>query len=338
MLSACGHAGSSPSLPTQTVLSDSSSGQSATSPDQSAETVYVNNGAGVSVFDVNGKLIRTIRVANAIGVQADSLNHVFVSAGENAKGGNELYAYGNRGERLGQAVTHVDGGGTPVVTAADNIWINCGLSKVCEYDSQPKEIISPNYDASIVTNSIYAVYIAVDRSGDLAVSGGGADTIVFAPGSTKSYWKLASGTPYTGALAFDKAADLYLSIGTPGGGGEIVAYAQNAQQPKLTLAAPDAFVSAMRFDKAGNLYALAPGVPAVAVYAPNKTVPSYTITDGLSGLRNMNMAVDQSGRVYVTGCSNSTACTLQMYKPRATSPYATVTQGVGEIPYVAASQ
>jgi hypothetical protein len=95
----------------------------------------------------------------------------------------------------------------------------------------------------------------------------------------------------------------------------------------------------MQFDKAGNLYALALGTdPAVGVYAPNKTEPEYTISDGLSGLKNINMAVDQSGRVYVTGCAKTTACTLLMYKPHATSPYATVTEGVGEIPYVAASQ
>ena len=342
LFSACGHAGTSPSLPTQTESSELSSGQSAKSPDQTAETIYVNTGEGVSVFDVTGKLLRTIRVANAIGIQADSLNHVFISAGENAKGGNELYAYGNRGERLGQAVKHVSGGGAPLVTAADNIWIDCGLTKVCEYDSQPKEIISPHYDESIVTKGIYAVYIAIDRSGDLAVSSGNQKTYVFVFGSTKAYWKLAGTAPYTGAVAFDKAEDLYLSIGDPNGtsGNKIVAYAQKAQQPELTLATPgNGFVTAMQFDKAGNLYALALGTdPAVGVYAPNKTEPAYTISDGLSGLKNINMAVDQSGRVYVTGCPNSTACTLLMYKPHATSPYATVTEGVGEIPYVAASQ
>jgi hypothetical protein len=306
-----------------------------------AETIYVNNGAGVSVFDVNGKLIRTIPVANAIGIQADSLNHVFISAGENAKGGNKLYAYGNRGDRLGQAVKHVNGGGTPLVTAADNVWVNCGLAEVCEYDSQPKEIISPHYDESIVTKGIYAVYIAIDRSGDLAVSSGNKNTYVFVFGSTKPYWKLVGSEPYTGAVAFDKTEDLYIAVGTPESSGSIVAYAQKQQQPELTIATPgNAFVTAMQFDKSGNLYVLAPGgpglPPAVGVYPPNKTQPSFTITDGLSGMKNMNMAVDQSGRVYVTGCS--TVCTMQMYKPRATSPYATVTRGIGEMPYVAASQ
>jgi hypothetical protein len=342
LLSACAHAGTSPLLPAQAGLLQSSSDRSAASPDRSAETIYVNTGAGVSVFDVTGKLLRTIKVVNAIGIQADSLNHVFISAGENAEGGNELYAYGNRGERLGRAVKHVSGGGTPLVTAADNIWVNCGLTKVCEYDSQPKEIISPHYDESIVTKGIYAVYIAIDRSGDLAVSSGNQNTYVFVFGSTKPYWKLAVTAPYTGAVAFDKAEDLFLSIGNPNGnsGNKIVAYAQKAQQPELTLATPgNGFVTAMQFDRAGNLYALVSGTdPAVGVYPPNKTEPSYTISDGLSGLKNINMAVDQSGRVYVTGCSDSTACTLQMYKPHATSPYATVTQGIGEIPYVAASQ
>ena len=65
---------------------------------------------------------------------------------------------------------------TRIVTAADNVWVNCGLSEVCEYDSEPKEIIAPHYDESIVTKSIYAVYIAIDRSGDLAVSAGRASS------------------------------------------------------------------------------------------------------------------------------------------------------------------
>jgi hypothetical protein len=347
MFAACAHTGTTPPLSMQSISSEPSS---KTSPDvsfdNSPETIYVNSGTGVSVFDVTGKLLRTIPVANAIGIQADSLGHVFISAGEDAEHGNFLYAYGNRGERLGQEVTHVNGGGTPVVTAADNVWVNCGISEVCEYDSQQGEIISPHYDASIDTKSLYAVDIAVDRSGDLAVTAGGKETDVYAPGSTKPFWKLAAGSPYTSAIAFDKAGDLYVANGSPqeDARNQISVYAKGAQTPKAVLTTPfSEYITAMQFDAAGNLYALAPweyvaSEGLVAVYKPKQTMSSYTIEFSTNLIKNTNMAVDQSGRVYVTGCSNTSTCELDMFKPGATSSYQAVTQGIGWVPYVAASQ
>ncbi|MBV8600038.1 MAG: hypothetical protein JO359_00590 [Candidatus Eremiobacteraeota bacterium] len=132
----------------------------------------------------------------------------------------------------------------------------------------------------------------VDASGNMYVATG-ANVSMYTPGSSKA---VLTG-PVSGtitSIATDNNANVY--IGSPG---LVYKYTLGAQLPTLTIVPPfQSAVTQLVLDPNSNLY-VSNGFPttgnSIAVYAPNATVPTYTI---LGNLQVMGLLTDSASNLY----------------------------------------
>lgn len=153
-----------------------------------------------------------------------------------------------------------------------------------------------------------SIYIL--NAGNTASSAGGNVT-VYDPTSFKPLQTIAKGLFLPGFIALDAAGTLYVGNHGYGYKGFITEYDAGAATPSRTITDGATDPVAMAVAGSGELYVLncercltgKGKYSSVSVYAPGKTTPEYTITAGLTPYAN-NMAVDSTGRIYVSNCAN----------------------------------
>jgi serine/threonine-protein kinase len=81
-------------------------------------------------------------------------------------------------------------------------------------------------------------------------------------------------------------------------------------------------------DGAGNLYVANQGGGTVTIYAPGETLPSLTLSQGLT--EPVDSAIDANGDVYVS--NRATTPSIVVYPQGQTVPSATITSSLIQIP------
>jgi hypothetical protein len=208
------------------------------------------------------------------------------------------------------------------VDSKSNAYTLCKNFLVCVYSKAGKLIRKLNLRGD---GFGIATAIAVDRSGDLALTDG-FQALIFEPGSSTPTWKIPSnrGIGDGVSLAFDSSDNLYVANGTQGG---IAVYTLGDPFPTRTITAGVSSPIQVAVDSNDNLYVLNSAGPSVTEYAPGQTKPDLTITSGLSN--PSSIALDASGTLYVSNKqSGSNSGSIAIYAPANSAPTRTITAGL----------
>ncbi|HKU81988.1 MAG TPA: hypothetical protein VJP76_07445 [Candidatus Tumulicola sp.] len=265
----------------------------------------------------------------------DNAGHVYAEA--NSEFSGLLHIYASRGSKLVQTIQQPHGFGLLTLDAFGNLFTMCAADRVCEYARGHQQVLKPLPVRKLAIGKFgaTATALAVDGSGNLAVSARTA-VLVFAPGEREPYWTISAPPgQYFGALVFDLSGNLYAAIND-----SVTVYAPGGSSPIRTITAGVVDPMAFTFDDSGNLFILNYGdvqrgecsiPPSVSVYAPGGSSPIRTITDGIACADNHVMALDNSNRLYLA--NGGTVGTydpgdIVVYPAGGTEPIRTVTQGI----------
>lgn len=338
LLAACGGF-TSQSSPSNAVPSHQTS---RVAPDRlSGPTLYVRNAgqgkaASVSVYAAGGaSFLRNIKLAGPFGssIAVGDVGHLLAS-GSSTDNGGILNIYSSRGSRLVQSLDQRHLFGLLTLDRSNNLFTLCAADRLCEYAHDNQQILKPRAIRKIALAKLGAVAfaLAVDGSGNLAVSSETAGVLVFAPGKTEPYWRISGSGLFFGALAFDSSNNLFVTAND-----SVAVYAPGGTSPIRTITSGlGTYPQALAFDGSGNLYVLSYCLnrcgqpPAIAVYAPDGETPIRTITQGLINGNAQVLAVDRAGNLYVgnSGGIPSDPGNVVVYAPGGSIPTKTITEGV----------
>jgi hypothetical protein len=181
-----------------------------------------------------------------------------------------------------------------------------------------------------ITNGVYQpATLAMDRAGDLFVTGRSAGVTEYAPPYTAApSATVTSGIDQATALALDAASDLFVAsyAGNTGNTGAVTEYAvPYTAAPAVTITAGVAQPTALALDSSGNLFVMNFYTNTVTEYAPpyTQTSPTTTISTGIDWPDAM--ALNAAGDLFV---ANYIKNTVTEYAPPYTGAPTTISAGV----------
>jgi hypothetical protein len=299
---------------------------------EKAEWVGVYGDGGTSLLR---KIVVKRKYANP-DMAADAAGHFYLYDGQEPVA---LSIYASRAAKLVESLDQLDPFGILTLDGSGNLYTTCRKQgeDLCEYAHAPKGVLKPGIVRRIRVPGALPFDLAVDDSGNIAMSGGIGGLFVFAPGQTQPYWKITGSGLVFLSNAFDSSGNLYVVTGQRDSSVSAVSvYAPGSTLPSRTITDGATAAGQIAFDGSGNLYVLNDCLEdcgsqpqSVSVYAPGGSVPVRTITSGIASGQGHGMAVDAAGDLVVTNVGNySDAGSFAVYAPGGSKPIRTVSSGV----------
>lgn len=142
-------------------------------------------------------------------------------------------------------------------------------------------------------------------------SNGKQGILVYPPGASKPVATISNGISTPTGLVWDGSGSLFVANN---GAGNVTVYSDGSAKPSRTITNGAGGAYALALDAGGSLFVLncksgcsSSESSSVAVYAPGKDSPSYTISTGLGPT---TFTLDAEGNVYVASCPSASGCAL----------------------------
>lgn len=309
-------------------------------PSKPGPALYVlNSGSGtsfdVSVYAAGGAThLRNISIGHygdGFTVAGPWLYVAYPTDQGDPGGSGSLSIYSSRGAKPVRTLKQNHPFGSLAVDSSKNLFTLCASDRVCEYADSKQNVIRK---IALAKFGFSLTDMAVDASGDLAISSGSAGVIVFAPGKAAPYWSI--GKIDAGALAFDASGNLY--VANDASPTSVAVYAPNGQAPIRIITDGVAFATGLALDTSNNLYVLSFGIeqsgscsqpPSVTEYPAGQTQPIRTITNGIACDQGHWLALDAAGNIYVSNLGYpGNSGNVVVYAPGSDNPIRTVTTSI----------
>lgn len=276
------------------------------------------NASSVSVYDLSGKLLRTIEdgVASPVGFGLDAAGNLYV-ANKGTGGASSISVYAGGSTSPMRSVPLSDQPVALAVSPTGDVFV-ASQTAVSVFSAGGATA------GLTITDGIAAPWqLALDNAGDLDVLNtfpAHGSVTVYAPGASTPSRTITGAFRFPSALAIDRSGDIYVANG---GKRAIYVFGAGPTAIRKYTSGVD-LPRAMIFDRKNRLYVANQDGPTVTVYDPGKTSPHRTLRGLVSPYA---LALDYANKVYV---ADSTLNVVNVYGRHGKAPVLTIRDGLNK--------